>query len=52
MLAIRNAKNMETRKSLYPELLKITQKVVGYAGNVIHLLQNTTLSIWWPSVMI
>ena len=44
MLAIRNAKNMETRKSLYPELLKITQKVVGYAGNVIPLLQKTTLS--------
>ena len=44
MLGIKNAKNMETRKTLYPELLKITQKVVGYAGNVIHLLQNTALS--------
>jgi IS5 family transposase len=40
MLAIQHAKNTETRKKLYPELLKITQKAVGYAGNVIHLLQN------------
>lgn len=43
MLAIKNAKNMEIRKSLYPELIKITQKAVGYAGHVIHLLQNTPL---------
>lgn len=42
MLAIRNAKRMEIRKGLYPDLLKITQKVVGYAGEVIHLLQNAT----------
>jgi IS5 family transposase len=42
MLAIRNAKSMEVRERLYPDLLKITQKVVGYAGNAIHLLQNTT----------
>jgi IS5 family transposase len=43
MLAIQNAKSVESRKSLYPELIKITQKVVGYAGHVIHLLQNATL---------
>jgi len=42
MLAIQNAKNMEIRKGLYLDLLKITQRVVGYAGSVIHLLQNTT----------
>ena len=42
MLAIQNAKSMEIRKALYVDLLKITQKVVGYGGNVIHLLQNAT----------
>lgn len=40
MLAIQNAKTMETRKGLYRDLLKIARKVVGDAGVVIHLLQE------------
>jgi transposase, IS5 family len=40
MLAIRNGRRMEIRKGLYQEMLKITKKVIGYAGNAIHLLQN------------
>ena len=42
MLAIKNAKTMQIRKGLYEEMVKITQKVVGYAGNLIHLLQSAT----------
>ena len=40
MLAIEHAKDMEIRKRLYLEMLKIAQKVVGYASSVMHLLQN------------
>jgi IS5 family transposase len=38
MLAIEHAKNMKSRKRMYTDLLKITDRALSYANHVIHLL--------------